>query len=186
MLFVIDMQNDFVDSIQGKYYVKEAEGIVQGVIDKIKQYEKKKDKIFYTLDINLKTIQKYGNNNDESSIIVGETKSNIETKLGFQPYKLLEPYLKNHEEIKKTYYAIPPETLLDIQDRFKEDKSIVDKIEFIGVETNICVLANAICIQSAFPESKIIIDATLCKSKSSEDHERALEIMKSLGMKIRR
>ena len=98
----------------------------------------------------------------------------------------LEKYLNKDQEIKKTYYAIPPRKLLEIQEKFKNDDHVLNEIEFVGVESNICVLANAICIQSAFPEAKIIIDSSLTTSRDLEKHKIALETMESLGMEIER
>lgn len=186
MLFIVDMQNDFADSKRGKNYVNGAKDIVHGIINKIIEYEGKNDYIFFTSDINLQINDKFQNNNDKIGVKVGEIKSSSEEKWGYKPYELLKPYLDRHEEIKKSYYAIPPEVLLEIQERFKGKKNIIDEIQFVGVETNICVLANAICVQSAFPAAKIIIDASLCRSRDVKNHERALRVMKSLGMEIRR
>ena len=188
MLFVIDMQNDYVDK-DGNKYIEGAERLVPGIIGKIMEYENKNDHVFYTSDINLQSFVgkdiEIINNNDKIGTIIGELKSTNEEKWCFEPYKLIKPYLKNHERIKKSYYAIPPEILMEIQNRFKDQKHIIEEIEFVGVETNICILANAICVQSAFPDAKIIIDSTLCKSKDTKNHYKALEVMEALGMIIR-
>ena len=45
ILIVIDMQNDFIDGSLG---TREAEAIVKGVTDKIKEY--KKEDVFATMD----------------------------------------------------------------------------------------------------------------------------------------
>ena len=42
MLFVIDMQNDYIDKVKGRNYVKDSERIVEGIINKIKESEKKR------------------------------------------------------------------------------------------------------------------------------------------------
>lgn len=194
MLFVIDMQNDYIDKVKGRNYVKDSERIVEGIINKIKKCEKKGEYIFYTSDISIKkTRNNCGKNNKEldnfnnkESIEIQEKISDNIDKWGAELYNPLRPYLEKYEKIKKSYYAIPPETLLKFQEKFKEEKHIIEEIEFVGVETHICVLANAICIQSAFPEANIVIHSSLCKSKNNEDHEYALKIMKGLGMEIRR
>lgn len=194
MLFIIDMQNDYVDEENGSSYVKDAETLVPGIINRIKFYEERGDKIFYTSDINLlgqskglsKLQYELDNNNDKIGIINRESMLSTHKKWCFQPYGDLEFLLKNHQEIKKSYYAIPPETLLEIQLMYNDEKYIIENIEFVGVETNKCVLANAICLQSAFPEANIIINSKLCKSKDKEDHYNALKVMESLGMEIRR
>lgn len=187
MLFVIDMQNDYIDKDNGKRYVKDSEKIVEGIINKIKRSEEKGEYIFYTIDIPIQE-ESYEQSlsNDIISINIQEIKSDKEEKWGCQPYEDLKSYLDKHEKVKKSYYAIPPETLFDFQRRFKDQNHVIEEIEFVGVETHICVLANAICMQSAFPEANIVIHERLCKSKDKKDHEIALKIMENLGMKIRR
>ena len=187
MLFIIDMQNDYIDKDRGRYYIKDSEEIVEGIINKIKECEERGEYIYYTCDL---PIDKYDkgltNLNDKESIETQEIISNDEDKYGCEVYSVLKPYLEKHKKIKKSYYAIPAKSLLKFQEKFKEEKHIIEEIEFVGVETHICVLANAICIQSTFPQAKILIHSSLCKSKNEEDHKKAIEIMEALGMKIRR
>lgn len=189
MLFVIDMQNEYVDKEKGKKYVKSSESMVDGIIEKIKEYERKGHYIFYTLDISLDKNQKYNSTNlinNKESISNAEREASGEKIWACQPYYLLKPYLEKHKVIKKGYYALPPEALLEIQAYFEINGEHTGIIEFVGVETHICVLANAICIQSAFPNANIIINGSLCKSKDKKDHEAALKLMEGLGMEIRR
>lgn len=187
MLFIVDMQNDYIDKYKGERYVKDSEKMVDAIISRIKRSEVKGEYIFYTVDI---PIQKCNNEesiiNDIKSINIQEINLDIEEKWSYEPYRLLRSHLNKHEKVKKAYYAIPPETLFQFQKRFKDEKRIIKEIEILGVETHICVLANAICLQSAFPRAKIIINEQLCRSKDERDHKRALKIMESLGMEIRR
>lgn len=192
MLFVIDMQNDYIDKDNGERYVKDSEKIVEGIINKIKRCEEKGEYIFYTVDIPIQKDNFKIDNNEESpsndlkSIKIQEKKSDNEEKWSCEPYEDLKSYLNKHEKVKKSYYAIPPETLLEFQQRFKDQNHVIEEIEFVGVETHICVLANAICMQSAFPQANIVIHERLCKSKDEKDHEIALKIMENLGMRVRR
>ncbi len=184
MLFIIDMQNEYIDQT-GEKYIKDSEHLVDGIIEKIKEYEEKNEYIFYTTDIS----QENKNNisvNDKESVINAENQADSDEKWSFEPYGLLKPYLKNHKQIKKSYYALPPDSLAEIQNYFKSKEDYTGVIEFVGVETHICVLANAICIQSAFPAATIVINSSLCKSNQHKDHEMALEVMENLGMEIRR
>ncbi|MBS4538812.1 isochorismatase family protein [Clostridium sp. D2Q-11] len=59
------------------------------------------------------------------------------------------------------------------------------KIEFVGVETNVCVLSNAVIVKNIFPDSEIIIYKSLCTSSNLDLHKKALDIMTSLQMKVR-
>lgn len=194
MLFIIDMQNDYIDREKGKKYVRDSEEIVKGIINKIKDCEKKGEYIYYTSDIfieknkgNLERDNKILDNlNIKENIEIQENRLNYEDRWGCELYGDLKPYLQDHKRIKKSYYAIPTKNLVKFQQKFKEEKHIIEEIEFVGVETHICVLANAICIQSTFPEANIIIHASLCKSKDDKDHEYALKVMEGLGMEVRR
>lgn len=194
MLFIIDMQNEYVDKKNGGRYVRDSEKIVDGIIGKIKEYEEKSEFIFYTSDLSTtemeellsKRNRKVNVINNKETINQVENHSTNRAKWSFEPYHLLKPYLKNHKLEKKSYYALPPETLLEIQNNFKDKGSHTGTIEFVGVETHKCILANAICIQSAFPKANIVINASLCKSNNQRDHKKALQIMESLGMEIRR
>lgn len=189
MLFIIDMQNDYVDKKKGKKYIKDSEKMIEGIIEKIKEYEEKGEYIFYTSDIsinNSKDCSTLDPLNDKETISLAEEKASNEKMWGSEIYHLLKPFLDEHRIIKKSYYALPPEALLEIQEMFKNQEIDSEEVEFVGVETHICVLANAICIQSAFPKANIIINSSLCKSKHIKDHNAGLKIMKSLGMEIRR
>lgn len=193
MLFIIDIQNNYVDSSKGNMYVKNSEKLIPGIIRKIEEYKEKGDEIFYTLDVYTKkntkvtkeSIEGLENNNDLKNISIKESFATDIEKWQFSLPDQLIPYLKNYEYFKKSHYALPPEVILEIQQRFNREKKIIKEIELIGVETHICVLANAVCIRSAFPDAKIIIDESLCMSNDMNEHRKSLDIMKSLGIKIR-
>lgn len=169
MLFMIDIQNDFFHQEKGKMPVKDADKLLDGIIDRIKIYEDKKDKIFYTLNI-------HENMPDDK-------RSKQEKIWGQSVYDPLKKYVEKHRELKKVYYGIRPEESNMIKKRYT-DQSYVDTIEIFGVETDICVLSNAIIIQNIFPESKIIINSSLCKSNNNSYQYQALEIMKNLKMEV--
>lgn len=193
MLFIIDIQNNYVNPNKGQMYVKNSEKLLPGIIEKIVEYKKTGDEIFYTTDIYTKnsskiteeSIKGLENNNDLKNIDIKESLATNEEKWEFSLPEELKLHLKEHERLKKSHYALPPEVILEIQQRFNKEKKIIKEIEFVGVETNICVLANAICIRSAFPDANIVINESLCMSSDMNNHKKSLEIMKSLGMEIR-
>lgn len=193
MLFIIDVQNNYLDP-QGQMYIKGSEKLLPGIIEKIKGYKRQEDEIFYTLDIytreNIKvteeSIKGLINNNDKKNINIKEYLATDSEKWDFSIPDKLKPYLKGRECLKKSHYGLPPEVILEIQERFKKEKKIIGEIEILGVETHICILANAVAIRSAFPDAKIIIDSKLCMSNDMSKHEQALSIMESLGIEIRR
>lgn len=171
MLFVIDMQNDFVDQKRGKMFVKDADTLVPGIIQKIKEYEKNNDLIFYTLDI-------HENMDDDNRTLE-------EKKWGQEIYTPLYKYLASHHVLTKNFYGICPKEATKIKNLYQNKERYIRKIEFIGVETHICVLANAIILQNTFHNSKIIINESLCTSSNLDWHKRALKLMKELKMEVK-
>jgi hypothetical protein len=51
--------------------------------------------------------------------------------------------------------------------------------------TNICVIANAIYLQAAFPWANISIDAKTCAGVTEELHQAALDVMSGMAMTVR-
>ncbi|HLR20846.1 MAG TPA: isochorismatase family protein [Tissierellaceae bacterium] len=170
MLFIIDMQNDFVDQIHGKMAVKHADQLVPNIIKKIKEYEEKKDLIFYTKNIH-KNMP-----NDNRSLDVKHW--------GEEPYGELKDILSPHNYISKLNYGIPPYKSKSMFQNF--DDKYMEKIEIIGIETHLCILSNAIILQNTFINSKILIDENLCTSNDLTLHNKALDIMEGLHMEVKR
>lgn len=169
MLFVIDMQNDFIDQKNGKMPVKDSDKLIPGIIEKIKKYEKKEEEIFYTLNI-------HGDMNDDKRSEEGKA-------WGQGIYTPLKKHLQSHIYLKKIYYGITPEKASMLKEKYlHEDGSL--NIEIVGVETEVCVLSNAIIIQNMFPDSNIVIDSSLCTSNKLNLHKNALEIMQRLKMEV--
>ncbi len=59
-----------------------------------------------------------------------------------------------------------------------------DEIEIIGIITNMCVISNAILMQTRYPNANITIDASCCASFDEKLHNEALDVMQSLHMNI--
>lgn len=59
-----------------------------------------------------------------------------------------------------------------------------NRIHIAGLCTDICVLSNAIILQNTFPCTEIIIHSSLCAGTTPKNHQKALDIMKGLGMTI--
>lgn len=186
MLFIVDMQNNYLDEEKGKMYVPNAENLISGVIEKIKEIKKKDECIFYTLDIYAERESHLLNRNDIEDVREKLRNTSEIEEWNCQLHPKLKPYLEDGQYIKKSHYAIPPERLLELQQRFNDEKRIIREIEFVGVETHICVLSNAVAMRAAFPDAKIIINSRLTKSVDYNNHKRALEVMEALKMEIRR
>ena len=55
----------------------------------------------------------------------------------------------------------------------------IEKIELIGVCTDICVISNALLLKANFPEIPLYVDSSCCAGSSLDAHEAALKVLKS-------
>ena len=60
----------------------------------------------------------------------------------------------------------------------------VEEIEIIGLDTDFCVLANAMTLKAAFPNVPITIDASCCAGSTPEWHEKALDMLEHCHFNI--
>lgn len=169
LLLVIDFQKDFVDGALG---FENACKLDEKIASKIKSYRKNNDDIIFTFDTHednyLDTFEgknlpvKHCIKGSEGWKLYGETGTLIQDsdraflKPTFGSYELLE-YLKN------TNY---------------------EKIEIVGLVTNVCVISNAIIVKTAQPETPIVVDASCVSSYDSELHNKTLDVMEGLQISI--
>ncbi|AEB30707.1 isochorismatase hydrolase [Carnobacterium sp. 17-4] len=167
MLFVIDMQNDFVDEDKGMLSVTNAEKLVPKIINKIQEQDEKGEPVYYTL------------NQHE---LEDDDRSNQEKQWGLALFGPLKEALKKHKAIKKKFHSISPEDAAGLRSQYEDDPDRV--IEFVGVETNVCVLSNAIMLHNSFPLATITVFKDLCAGSTEKLHNEALDVLESLKIEI--
>lgn len=163
MLVVVDMQNHILDP-DSKYYVPNAEKLLNKIKKRLEQARKNKEAILFTRDI---PVQRKG---------IDEEKEDL------QIISLLSPR-ENERVIKKYYFTMPPEALLTVkQEAFPQDNDN-KQIEMVGIETNLCVLSNTIALQSVFPEAVFFIDTSFVSE--NKHGNQALELLKDFNVEIK-
>ena len=70
--------------------------------------------------------------------------------------------------------------------KLKEELGEVNNIEILGVVPNMCVISNVVTFQSAFPNANIKVDGNLSASFDEELHNKALDVIESLQVKVER
>ncbi len=164
ILVVVDMQNDFVDGALG---TKEAVGIVDNVVSKIKDFD---GKIIATLDTHQ---HNYLETSEGKKLPVPHCirmtngwllNEKVLNALSEKDYKIVE---------KKTFGSTK---LVNEIRRIKGNEEI--EIEFVGLCTDICVVSNALLLKAYFPQVKMIVDANCCAGVTPESHKAALTTMK--------
>ena len=163
-LFVIDMQNDFIDGVLGS---PEAQAIVPKVAEKIEQAKQDEDiVIISTLDTHYVD---YLETEEGKYLPIPHC---IQDTLGWEINNDIRKALSNrsYKCYKKSFgYPWPNESFL---------VKGVTEIEIVGLDTDFCVLANALGIKAAFPNTPITIDAAICAGSTPEWHEKALDMLK--------
>lgn len=162
LLFVIDMQNDFIDGVLGS---PEAQAIVPKVVEKIKN-EDKDTIITTTFDTHLPLT--YLKTEEGKHLPIPHCL--YQTK-GWELNKDVEEALAEKSYIKqyKSSFSYPWES--------KQYLDYITEIEIIGLDTDFCVLANAMTLKAAYPNVPITIDAACCAGSTPEWHEKALDML---------
>ena len=173
ILIVVDMQNDF---ITGSLGTKEAEAIVEKVVEKIETYKQQGHKVIYTRDTH-----------DETYLDTreGEKLPVVHCVKGTQGWELATAIQKtviseNQIYDKGTFGSVR----LGEKIKCLSEEEPKLEIELIGLCTDICVISNALLIKAYLPEADITVDAACCAGVTPESHENALKAMQMCQIDI--
>ena len=176
LLVVIDYQKDFVDGALG---FKKAETLEQGIYDKVKKYLENGDKVLFTYDTHF---ENYLETREGKNLHVPHCYINTE---GHELYGKLKEFVgvENTFHYNKNAFGIAPEDMLKISKDVGED---IDEIELVGVVTNMCVISNVVTFQSQYINANLSVDGTLCASFDDSLHDKALDVIEALSVKVKR
>ena len=185
-LFVIDMQNDFIDGSLGS---DDAKRIVPNVVKLIQNWENGQS-IFVTRDTHYEVKGDYLRPSYESTLEgkMLPIQHCIENTPGWQINEYVQDALDNYKTGSVRYFN---KTTFGSLDMIKEASMYLwenvdskDEIHIIGLVTNICVISNALLLRAKFPNLHIYVHENCCAGTSKEAHEAALTIMKSCQIEV--
>lgn len=155
------MQNDFIDGALG---TPEAQAIVPRVIERVKHFD---GPVLFTRDTHR---ENYMDTQEGAHLPVPHC---IRGTKGWAIQEDLEA-LRTTEAIDKVTFGAGalPAVLADLA-----DIEPIGSITLIGLDTDICVISNALLIKAFFPEIPLIVDASCCAGTTPESHQRALDAM---------
>lgn len=175
ILVVVDMQNDFVDGALGS---KEAEGIVDNVVDLINGLNEN-DCVICTSDTHydsyLRTLE--GRKLPIPHCIEGTEGWDTNSKIADAIINTKATFLGYID--KNTFGSIK-----DLPLTLAEKVKFGDTIEFCGLCTDICVVSNALILRAWFNQTPMIVHKTACAGTSVEAHEAALKVMQSCQIDV--
>lgn len=169
-LVVVDIQKDFVDGSLG---TKEAQGIIDGAVEKIKNFD---GEIFVTFDTHF---DNYLESSEGKKLPV---KHCIKGTDGWNLDKRIADALSNKKYTPVEKFSFGS---LSFPRLIKEAAGAEPfSIELIGLCTDICVVSNALILKASFPEMEIMVDAKCCAGVTPELHDAALKTMQSCQIDI--
>lgn len=169
-LIVVDYQNDFVDGALG---FAGAEKLEPGIAALVQRFLADGDQVVFTLDTHDAT---YPNTREGRALPVSHCQRDGH---GWRLFGALAAYMDDPRVtlLPKVSFAATAYDCLQ--------KDPPTEITLVGVVTNMCVISNAVMLQTLFPQANIIIESSLCGSFDSPLHQKSLEVMAGLQMVVR-
>ena len=170
-LFVIDYQNDFVDGALG---FPGAETLDENIAAKVRTYGK--DHVFFTRDTHHENYldTREGKNLPAVHCVKGTP--------GWQIYGQTAQALQEVQApaIDKLSFG------MDLSDPAVASAlpESADEIELVGLVSNICVLSNAVVLQSRYPQATITVDAACTASFDPGLHEKVLDVLAGIQVQV--
>ena len=174
ILVVIDYQNDFVNGSLG---FKKAETLEDGIYNKVKSYLNNGDKVVFTYDTHY---ENYLESREGKSLPVPHCYINTE---GHKLYGKLNEFvgIPNTYHYNKEAFGIAPKDMIRLSQEIGAD---IDEIELVGVVTNMCVISNVVTFQAQYINANLIVDSSLCASFDDSLHDKALDVIEALSVKV--
>ena len=170
-LFVIDYQKDFVDGALG---FPGAEKLDEAIAAKVRAYGK--GRVFFTRDTHF---ENYLETREGRNLPV------VHCVKGTPGWQVYGDTARALEEVQAT--AIDKLVFgMDVSDPAIAAllPETADEIELVGLVSNICVVSNAVVLQSKYPEATIIVDARCTDSFDKSLHEKVLDVLQGFQVTV--
>ena len=170
-LFVIDYQNDFVDGALGFPGAEKLDG---RIASKVRAYGP--GRVLFTRDTHF---ENYLQTREGRNLPVVHC---VRGSHGWQVYGDTARALEEvgAKAIDKLSFG------MDISDPATAAvlPAQADEIELVGLVSNICVVSNAVALQSRYPEAKILVDASCTDSFDKGLHSKVLDVMEGFQVTV--
>lgn len=168
-LIVVDYQNDFVSGALG---FPGAEALDALIAEKIKEFRAKGDAVIFTFDTH---------GSDYLKTQEGKNLAVPHCVKGTAGHALYGETAKLMQDGDKRFYK-PTFGSDDLYEYLKVTP--FERIEFVGLVSNICVISNAILAKTAQPETPVVVHADCTASHDPKLHQAAMDVMMGLQMAI--
>ena len=169
LLIIVDYQNDFVNGSLG---FEGAELLDRKIAHKIRDYRKEGGEVIYTMDTHQ---EDYLNTQEGRKLPVEHC---IEDTSGHRLYGFTARERTDKDKVfyKDTFGSIELADYIKFRD--------YESVELVGLVSNMCVLANAVLVKAALPETEVIVDTSYTASADAELQEKAFDVMEGLQITV--
>ena len=170
-LFVIDYQKDFVDGALG---FPGAEKLDAAIAAKVRAYGK--GRVYFTRDTHFENYlhTREGRNLPVTHCVKGtdgwQVYGDTANALAEVDAPAIDKLVFGMDISDPAIAAVLPET--------------ADEIELVGLVSNICVVSNAVVLQSKYPEATITVDASCTDSFDKTLHEKVLDVLAGFQVQV--
>lgn len=168
LLIVVDYQNDFVTGTLG---FPAAAALEPNLHDKVQAYQDAGDDVVYTMDTHH---EDYLDTQEGKKLPVPHCLCGSE---GWQLHGRLRYQLAYCPFFEKDTFGST-----DLLHYLEEKR--YDRIELVGVVSNICVISNAVLAKAVQPEAEIVVDAQCVASNDPAMQEKAFDILENLHIDV--
>ena len=173
-LIVVDVQKDFVDGVLGS---ADAQAVMPNIKKIITEYLENGDQVYFTFDTHsednyFETLEGQKlpilhcvNHSDGWKIANGLRDINVEN------------FAEQVGYIEKTTFGYSHWPLALNEDTY-------ESITLVGLDTDICVVSNALILRAQFPNTPIYVIANCCAGTSQNAHNAALTVMRSCQIEV--
>ena len=168
-LIVVDFQNDFVSGSLG---FPGAESLDSLIAEKIRKYRARGDAVIFTFDTHG---EDYLKTQEGQNLAIPHC---IKGTAGHDLYGETAKLLQDED---KRFYK-PAFGSGELYEYLKT--TAFERIEIVGLVSNICVVSNAVLAKTAQPETPIVVDADCIASYDPNLNRAAIDILKGLQIEI--
>jgi len=170
-LFVIDYQNDFVDGALG---FPGAEKLDTRIAEKVLSYGP--NHVLFTRDTHF---EDYLSTREGGNLPIVHC---VKGSHGWQVYgetakALAQVGAAGIDKLSFGMDVTDPATAAALPETAEE-------IELVGLVSNICVVSNAVVLQSRYPNARITVDASCTDSFDKALHEKVLDVLQGLQVTV--
>ena len=172
-LIVVDVQNDFVTGALGS---AAAQAVVPNIKKIVNNYLENGDDVYFTFDTHYE--DNYFNTLEGQKLpILHCVEGSDGWKIATELKDINVEKLNIHNYIEKNTFGYT-----DWEIDFSEKN--YESITLVGLDTDICVVSNALILRAQFPNTPIYVIANCCAGTSQNAQNAALTVMRSCQIEV--